>query len=134
MKRQKKRSRDFWLELIRRYESTTNITQKQFALQNNVTLASFQFWLYTFRKQGRSTQNTEHNEEVRFIELAIPAPDKPKQAQVSLFFPNDLILEFSALPQPEYLAALMAALRESVPGRKRASRQKAGDMRCLSFS
>lgn len=113
MKENKRRSRAFWIELIRRYEATPNVTQRQFADDNDVTLATFRSWLYSLRKPNKGKQKSLSTEEITFIEIPQPPPSPAPSIQVSLFFPNDLILEFSTLPEADYLARLLANWRPS---------------------
>ena len=113
MSKAKRRSRDFWSELVDQYEAGTDKTQDQFAEEHGVLPSTFKNWLYEIRKQRRQAQNPQGTGTVSF--LALPSSSTPPApiAPATVFLPNDVFLEFSSLPQPEYLATLMSALRES---------------------
>ncbi len=108
----KRRSREFWRELVERYEAEPTQTHRQFARDNDVATSTFQSWLYLFRKEIAEVEHTDDNQPHSFIDVTPPLPLPPlKSAQATLFLPNQISLEFTTLPDPHYLASFMAVLR-----------------------
>lgn len=101
---------DEWKKLISEFESGRK-SQKEFAAAYDVSIHTFQFWLYKLRKQKIS-----HSESAgRFLPVTVVGSSAPKartgysESLVEVAY-SGLTLRFSVGTDTAYLAELIAAL------------------------
>ena len=100
MMRRERRSAEFWNQVIEEFESS-EMTQTQFAQNKGVNVATFRNWLYKIR-------NEELEQTIAFVEVkSTPSPQSPS---ISMFLPNELMIEFSKCPDARFVAQLVHEL------------------------
>lgn len=106
-----RRSREFWRDLCDKYQRSS-LTQRQFAKRHDVNRGTFQYWLYTFRKEARAAETSAPT----FVEIATTPvgtiEQTPASSAVLVSVGARLTLDFYTLPSPAYLAALIHAIDE----------------------
>jgi len=90
-----------WDDLIAAFEGS-GLTQSAYCLKHGVSLGSFRKYFYAARKRVR--------EDGGFAQLTFPEAPTVVQT-VELQLPDGVLLRFSGLVSPEYLAAVIGGLR-----------------------
>ena len=103
--------REEWLRLVSEYERS-GLQQKEFVAKHDVSLSSFQYWLY---KQTRSASKFEVNPKQRFLPVEVvgspaPAARVTSERLVELAVRGALVLRFTVGTDTRYVAELVAAL------------------------
>ena len=113
MKRNARRDRTFWLQLVEQYEAGTFKSQTQFALDHGVNPNTFKKQLHILRKLPH-VSSSPSTHPLPFVELTASssASSTPLSAAI-LHLPNDVILEFTSLPDPAFFTSLLNSLRVS---------------------
>jgi hypothetical protein len=97
--------REEWTELVSEYEKS-NLGQREFAQQHEVSVPSLQFWLYKLRREANSSR--------RFLPVSVVAPaPKARLAMpdwMELQLPSGLQLRFAVGTNCRYVANLLVAL------------------------
>jgi hypothetical protein len=100
--------RDEWRKLIGEFEAG-ELTQKEFAAREDVSLATFQFHLYKFRK----SRNSESSRVFLPVEVVASPALKARQGEAGILealLRSGVVLRFVAGTDTRYLAELFAAL------------------------
>lgn len=101
---------DEWKKLIPEYEAGV-LSQKEFAAAHDVSIHTFQFWLYKLRKQKDSYTESAG----RFLPVTVVASAAPKarghggESLVEIAH-HGVIVRFPVGTDAHYLAQLIAAL------------------------
>jgi len=99
-----KRSVAQWAELMDAYEASGQ-TQLEFTKENNVSVATFGYWRHKLRRQKPSA--TTKGPAVTFLELRATQAAGPAALTLCI---GATSVTFSNLPEPQYLAAVLAGL------------------------
>ena len=101
---------DEWLELLKEYE-TSELTQKEFVAKHDLSLSTFQWWLYRKSKQKKLDSNSS----ARFLPVEVVASPAPlaraggrDRGEASLR--SGRVVRFGVGTDTRYLAELLAAL------------------------
>ena len=99
--------RDNMKALIETYLKGTGLTQRQFCLNSNIALSTFQFHLRKYRQQAI----TYSEPSAHFIPLTLSDQLSPfnKPSACEMAWPNGVVVRFSTTPAPDYLLALIKA-------------------------
>lgn len=98
--------RDEWVRTIEEF-TESKLTQREFAEQRGLSLATLQFWIYKLRRETKPQ---------RFVPVhvvASPAPlaqDGATVVGVEVLTRAGHVLRFSASADPRYIAAVLAEL------------------------
>ena len=95
----RRRGREFWAGVIAEYERG-NLSQAEFCERQGLNVWTFRGWLYRLRSEAPP-------EMPRFVEVvgALEAPTPGCIVRI-----GHTVIEFSALPEPGFLADLVAEL------------------------
>ncbi|MBW2735636.1 MAG: hypothetical protein JRH20_24900 [Deltaproteobacteria bacterium] len=104
MSRSRRRGATEGARLVERYEAS-GLTQRGFAEENEVTVATLQYWL----RKARSGDEAPV-EQFRFVEVVENGSPDSATGGMSLEFGDGLTLRFEGLPSPSYLAEVVTAL------------------------
>ena len=103
-----RRSREQWAKLIGELENS-GLTVAEFSRQRRLTLSSVHRWRSVFRNEpGPGVQHL--SPPVSFVEVVPPVVATEPGADAWLEFGDGLVLRFSHLPEPSYVAQLAKAL------------------------
>lgn len=98
---------EFWMAHVAASQLET-ISASEYAKRHDLSVKSLYYWRRKLKKPGKADAALPVG---KFVELRI-APGGSRPNNCTLVLPSGLRLEMSALPQPEWLAALVRA----VPG------------------
>ena len=87
---------EHWRPIIEQFE-VSGLTQSDFAEQYDINVATLRYWIYKFRDQ-QVAQNVD------FLEVKSMNPSE--SSNVSMYLPNDIIVEFSQSPDARFFATL----------------------------
>lgn len=104
MSRSRRRSSSEGARLVKRYEAS-GLTQLGFARENEVTVATLQYWLRKVRSGDEAPV-----EQFRFVEVVENGSQESSTGGMSLEFGDGLMLRFEGLPSPSYLAEVVTVL------------------------
>lgn len=96
----KRRGREFWIKTIAAYKRS-GLSQRRFCEQAEVHVGTFRSWLSDLGDEAEA----EHS---AFMEVVGASEVSTQCCVVRIGFTE---IEFYSLPEPEYLAELLAALR-----------------------
>jgi hypothetical protein len=109
MKHREERRR-FWSALIARFEGSGR-SRKEFAAEAGVGLATFQYWLYKFRRERQTvTTRKARVAEVRIVPVTVRARFTPVRLELRV---AGVRLRVPVGADPGYVARLAAALGEA---------------------
>ena len=104
---------DEWRKLIAEFEES-ELQQKEFAAKYELSLSSFQFWLYKLRRMKRSGlgSDSESNSGPRFLPVTVVASPAPKAREgvLEAVTRGGVAVRFVVGTDTRYLAELFAAL------------------------
>ena len=100
----RRRGRDFWAGMIAEYERE-DLSQAEFCESQGLSVWTFRGWLYRLRSEAQ-------RERPRFVEV-VGVVDAPTPG--CIVRAGQTQIEFRALPDPGYLAELLAELEEREP-------------------
>jgi hypothetical protein len=97
--------RDEWVKLIAEFEAG-NLSQPEFAAQQQVSVYALRFWLYKFRLEAKQS--------TRFLPVSVEASAAPTardaaMESVEAMLPSGVVLRFAVGTDSRYLAQLFAA-------------------------
>jgi hypothetical protein len=99
-----------WLQLVSEFQSS-ELTQKEFVAKHDVSLSTFQYWLY--KKSKRAVVGLV-NSSPKFLPIEVVASAAPKArgplTLIEIALPRGLVLRFPAGIDVRYIAELCAAL------------------------
>jgi len=104
-----RRSREQWAKLIDELESS-GLTVAEFARQQRLTLSSVHRWRTIFRNEPGPGVQPAPRPPVSFVEVVPPVVATEPGADAWLEIGDGLVLRFSHLPEPAYVAQLAKAL------------------------
>ncbi len=98
--------RERWISVVQEFEDS-GMTQREFASRRRLKLPTFRSWIYRLRQE-------EELEEPRLRFVEITGTESPSAAPVAatVMSPGGAQVVFNALPEAEYLAALLRCLVE----------------------
>ena len=96
-----------WPKLIKKYRAS-GLRQKEFCQQHDVSLSTFQFWLY--RKSKRKPRSKGKPAFVPVEVVASPGPGAPAGKLLEIKLWNGSILRFAEGTDPRYLAELLRTI------------------------
>ena len=98
--------REAWVKLIEEF-GASGLSQREFAEQKAVSLATLQFWIYKLRREVKARFVPVHVDV-----LASPAPTArgAASASVEVVTRSGHLLRFGAGVEPRYIAAVLAEL------------------------
>ena len=96
--------REAWVKLIEEF-GASGLSQREFAEQKQVSLATLQFWIYKLRREVKA----------RFVPVHVVASPAPTardaaSASVEVVTRSGHLLRFGAGVEPGYIAAVLAEL------------------------
>ena len=104
---------DDWRKLIAEFEGS-GLSHKDFVAKHDVSLGSFQFWLYKVRRLKRSILGSESESDSgpRFLPVEVVASPalKARAGVVEAALRSGVVLRFVVGTDTRYLAELFAAL------------------------
>lgn len=98
---------EFWAAHVAAIQRES-ISASEYARQHGLVVKSLYYWR---RKLKKSDMTDAPLQSSKFVALRI-APGVSQQSNCTLALPSGLRLEMSALPTPEWLAALLHAVPE----------------------
>lgn len=93
--------------------ATSGLSQKQFVAKHDVTLSTFQYWLY---KRSKLESNIDVNTRPRFLPVEVvasPAPQAPvggERLRLEVVMRSGVVLRFETGTDVLYLSELCVAL------------------------
>ena len=102
---------DEWKKLITEYE-TSGLVQKEYCEKHDVSLSTFQYWLY---KRTKMASKFDVNSRPTFLPVKVVASPAPKArggelAVLEARLMSGLVVRFAVGTDTRYLAELLAAL------------------------
>lgn len=103
--------RDEWLQLIEEFKRS-GLQQKEFVAKHDVSLSTFQFWLYRKSKLHSGSQSKSSPTFLPIEVVASPAPQarEGRPGVVEVAIRSGAVLRFEAGTDTRYLAELIAAI------------------------
>ena len=93
--------------LIEKYLNS-QLSQKAFCQQQNLSFAVFGYWLKKYRKARHSSPLVVKNStQAAFVPIHVPPPAPAAQSVCELVFPNGVTLRFSQPVEPNLLIQLI---------------------------
>ena len=102
-----RRNRAQWSELIAELENS-GLSVTEFAKKRRLTRSSVHRWRSILGKKSKRQQTKEN---VSFVEV-MPSSASIQQAEVWLELSDKLVLRFSCLPDPAYLAQITSSFTQ----------------------
>jgi hypothetical protein len=100
-----------WLQLVSEFQSS-GLSQKEFVAKHDVSLSTFQYWLY---KKSKRASVMLANSSPKFLPIEVVASPAPKArvplALLEVALAGGIVLRFPAGTDAKYVAELCAALR-----------------------
>ena len=96
-----------WLQLIERYQAS-GLQQKEFCQQHEISLSTFQYWLYRRSKSKSRSKGKQAFVPVEVVALPAPEAQTGKLLEIKLW--NGSILRFAEGTDPRYLAELLRSI------------------------
>ncbi len=85
----------------------SDVTQKEFCQQENLSYSTFQFWLHKYRKANNSCKNNESSQ-APFVPINFCEPNARSSHQsCTIEFPNGVVVRFSETVDVRYLSQLV---------------------------
>lgn len=101
---------DEWKKLISEFEQS-QLTQKEFCAKQDVSMSTFQYWLY---KRSKLDSKFDVNSRTAFLPVEVVASPASKTRAGDGFIEaslrSGLTLRFTVGTEPSYVAELLAAL------------------------
>jgi hypothetical protein len=106
-----RRGREFWEQMILEFDQLQDVTQQQFAESKGVKVATFRQWIYRLRQERTQSDSSERavarttpatGVNAHFFEVEV---DVTPLVRVRM---GVVIVEFSAVPPPAWVAELAA--------------------------
>lgn len=98
------RSAEFWRELVKEWEASGR-SQRAVAEAAGVNAHTFQYWRAKLRTAGAAAASRP-SKPTAFVEVAVSAPVRKEGTPCRVRVGDDVVLELSALPSPEWVRAL----------------------------
>ena len=96
--------REAWVQLVEEFGSS-GLTQREFAEQKQLPLATLQFWIYKLRRETKARFVPVH-----VVASAAPTARDAARDAVEVVTRSGHLLRFGAGVDPKYVAALLAEL------------------------
>jgi Trp operon repressor len=96
--------RESWVKLIEEF-SASGLSQREFAEQKQVSLATLQFWIYKLRREVKARFVPVH-----VVASAASTTRGAESASVEVVTRSGHLLRFGAGVEPRYIAAVLAEL------------------------
>lgn len=99
-----------WEALLVEYRQS-GLSQKEFVAKHDLSLSTFQFWLY---KQSKRKSVLDSNSSASFVPIEVVASAAPKArpaSAVEIALEGGPTIRFTVGTDPKYLAVLLRALR-----------------------
>jgi|SRR5690606_6828698 len=115
---QKRRSKEFWQELVRRYAASHGVSQKDFCKQHGVALGSFSHWWYKLRGAGLSEAKTKAPSTHSLVRVVVPEQSEQASAvstqPLELALPQGVVLRFAPSTDAAYVVQLATQLARAM--------------------
>ena len=99
-----------WLQLVSQFR-TSGQSQKEFAAKQDISLSTFQYWLY---KKSKRASVAVSNSSPSFLPIEVVASAPKARSPLALLevaLPAGIVLRFPLDTDAKYVAELCAALR-----------------------
>jgi hypothetical protein len=98
-----------WLKLIEEFR-TSGLQQKEFCAQYELSLSTFQFWLYRKSKRSSGSESKPAPTFLPVEVVASPAPQARAGTLVEVALRSGAVVRFSTGTDTRYIAELLAAI------------------------
>jgi hypothetical protein len=98
-----------WLKLIEEFRAS-GLQQKEFCAKHDLSLSTFQFWLYRKSKRSSGSESKSRPTFLPVEVVASPAPQARTGALVEVTLRSGTVVRFSTGTDTRYIAELLAAL------------------------
>jgi hypothetical protein len=98
-----------WLKLIEEFRAS-GLQQKEFCAKHDVSLSTFQFWLYRKSKRSSGSESKPTPTFLPVEVVASPAPLARAGELVEVVLRSGAVVRFTTGTDTRYLAELLAAL------------------------
>src|SRR6185437_16899383 len=96
--------RDAWVKLIEEF-TASGLSQREFAEQKQVSLATLQFWIYKLRRETKARFVPVH-----VLASTAPTARGPESSSIEVATRSGLLLRFGTGIDPKYIAAILSEL------------------------
>ena len=117
---QKKRSKEFWQELVRSYAASHGVSQRDFCKQHGVALGSFCHWWYKFGSQRaqQTPPQSQHTKTPSLVRVVVPELSAQSSAvstqPMELALPRGAVLRFATGTDAAYVVQLATQLARAM--------------------
>ena len=93
--------------LIQSYQSS-DLTQRDFCLENDINYSTFQFWLKRYRQDNNSQSRDERLASGGFVPITVSPSTVQHDFCLQIEYPSGIRVSFGSVPEMGFIRELLA--------------------------